>query len=140
VALFIHRRRFSTLCGRHVGRHRGYCPPCSARGHHQGGRGHRGAGRHYPSLHPGRLLPPRRGGVQGHRLGVDGYRCSSARTILAFIGIFPGRGPAARPHRLFDIRRHGHRRTSPSGDRSAQRLPAGKHHLQLLLHQLRLLA
>jgi hypothetical protein len=77
--------------------------------------------------------------VQGHRLGADGYRCPSARAILTFIGIFPGRGPATRPHRLFDLRRHGHRRTSPSGGRSAQRPPAGEHHPRLLLHQLHML-
>jgi hypothetical protein len=73
--------------------------------------------------------------VQGHRVGADGYRCPSARAILAFIGIFP----ATRPHRLFDLRRHGPRRTSPSGDRSAQRPPAGEHRPRLL-HQVRLLA
>jgi hypothetical protein len=63
----------------------------------------------------------------------------SARAILAFIGIFPGRGPAARPHHLFDLRRHGRHWTSPLGGRSTQYLPAGEHHPRLL-HQLRLLA
>jgi hypothetical protein len=74
-------------------------------------------------------------GVQGHRLEADGYNCSSARAIFVFIVIFPGRGLAARPHRLFDLRRHDRRWTSPSGSRSAQRSPASEHHPRLL-HQL----
>jgi hypothetical protein len=53
--------------------------------------------------------------------------------------IFPGHDAAARLHRLFDLRRHGRHRTSPSGGRSAQHLLAGEHHPRLL-HQLRLLA
>jgi hypothetical protein len=122
MTLFIHRHRFSAPCGRHAGRHRGCCPPCSARGHHQGGRGRRGAGRHCPSPRLDRLPPPR-GGVQGHRLGADGYRCPSARAIFVFIVIFPGRGLTACPHRLSDLRRHGCYRTSPLGDRNAQRPP-----------------
>jgi hypothetical protein len=120
ATLFIHRRRLSAPCGHHAGRHRGCCPPCSSRGHHQGGRGHRGAGCHCPSPCPGSLLPPRGGGVEGHR-------CPSAHAIFVFIGIFPGRGPAARPHHLFDLQRHDHHRTSPLGDRSAQRPSAGEH-------------
>jgi hypothetical protein len=109
AVLFIHHRRFSTPCGHHAGRHRGCCPPCLARG----------------------------GGVQGRCLGVDGYSCPSARVIFIFIVVFPGHGLVARPHRLFDLRRYGRRRTSPSGGCSAQRPPAGEHHPQLLLHQLR---
>jgi hypothetical protein len=139
VALFIHHHRFSAMCGRHVERHRGCCPPCSARGHHQEGRGRRGVGRRYPSPRPGHPPPPRGGGVQGHHLVADGYRYPSACAILAFIGIFPDRGPGARPRCLFNLRRHGRHRTSPSGDRSAQRPPADEHHPRLLLHQLRLL-
>jgi hypothetical protein len=77
--------------------------------------------------------------VQAARLGADGYRCPLACAIFIFIVIFPGRGLAARPYRLFDLRRHGRRQTSPSGSRSAQRPPAGEHRPQLL-HQLRLLA
>jgi hypothetical protein len=68
-------------------------------------------------------------------LGADSYCCPSARAIFAFIGIFPGRGLVARPHRLFDLQRHGHRRTSTSGDRIAQRPLAAEHHPRLL-HQL----
>jgi hypothetical protein len=45
TVLFIHRCWFSTPCDHHAGRHRGRCPPCSARGHRQEGRGCRGAGR-----------------------------------------------------------------------------------------------
>jgi hypothetical protein len=131
VTLFICRRRSSAPCSRHVGRHRGCYPPCSARGHHQGGQGRRGAGRHCPSLRLVRPPPPCRG-VQGQRLGTDGYCCPSARAIFAFIGIFPSRGPAAHPHRLFDLQRHSHHRTSPSGGRSAQRPPAGEHRHRLL--------
>jgi hypothetical protein len=67
-----------------------------------------------------------------HRLGADGYHYPSARAILAFIGIFTSHGPTARPHRLFDLRKHGHRRTSPLGNRSTQRPPAGEHHPRLL--------
>jgi hypothetical protein len=48
-----------------------------------------------PSLCPGCPLPPR--GVQGHRLGADGYNCPSARAIFVFIIIFPGRGPVVVP-------------------------------------------
>jgi hypothetical protein len=29
--------------------------------------------------------------------------CPSTRAIFSFLGVFPGRGPAARPHRLFDL-------------------------------------
>jgi hypothetical protein len=46
---------------------------------------------------------------------------------------------AARLHRLFDLRRHDCRWTSPSGGHNAQRPPAGEHHPRHLLHQLRLL-
>jgi hypothetical protein len=74
------RRRFSAPCGHHTGRYRGCCHPCSTRGHRQGGRGHRGAGRRCASLRPGRL-PPR--GVQDHHLGADGYNCPSAHAIFA---------------------------------------------------------
>jgi hypothetical protein len=112
-------------------------PPCSARGHRQRGRGRRGAGRRCPSPRPGRP-PPLGGGVQGRRLGVDSYNCPSARAI--FIVAFPRRGLAARPHRLFDLRRHGRPQTSSSGVRSAQRPLAGEHRHRLLLHQLRQLA
>jgi hypothetical protein len=59
MALFIRRRWFSAPSGRHAGRHRGCCPLRSARGHHQGGRGCRGAGCCYPSPRPGRPPPPR---------------------------------------------------------------------------------
>jgi hypothetical protein len=74
--------------------------------------------------------------VQAARLliGADGYRCPSARAIFTFIGIFLSRGLAARPHCLFDLRRHGRRRTSPSGGRTAQRPPAGEHRPRLFLH------
>jgi hypothetical protein len=48
-------------------------------------------------------------------------------------------GLAARPHRLFDLRRYGCRQTSPLGGRSAQRPSAGEHRPRLL-HQLRQLA
>jgi hypothetical protein len=78
--------------------------------------------------------------LQGHRLGANGYRCPSARDIFAFIVIFPGRGLAARPHRPFELRRHGHHRTLPLDDRSAQRPSSGEHHHRLLLHQQHLLA
>jgi hypothetical protein len=44
AALFI-RRRFSGPCSHHAERHRGHCPPCSTRGHRQGGRGRSCAGR-----------------------------------------------------------------------------------------------
>jgi hypothetical protein len=134
--LFIHRCRFSTPCGHHAGQQRGCCPPCSARGHRQGGRGCRGAGRRCPSPRPGRPPPPR--GVQGRRLGADGYSCPSARAIFVFIVVFPGRGLTAHPHRLFDLQRYGRRWTSPSGGRNAQRPPAGEHRPRLLhqLHQL----
>jgi membrane-associated phospholipid phosphatase len=128
------RRWFSAPCGHHTGRHRGYCPPCSARGHCQGGRGRRGAGHRCASPRPGRPPPPR--GVQGHRLGADGYSCPSARAIFVFIVFFLGCGLAARPHRLFDLRRHGRRRTSPSDGCSAQRPSAGEHRHRLLVHQL----
>jgi hypothetical protein len=74
--------------------------------------------------------------VQGRRLGADGYNCPSARAIFVFIVVFPSHGLTARPHRLFDLRRYGRRRTSPSGSRSAQRPPAGEHRPRLL-HQLR---
>jgi hypothetical protein len=136
MTLFIHRRRLSAPCGRHAGRHRGCCPPCLTRAHHQG---RRGTGRRCPSPHPGRPPPPppHGGGVQGHRLGADGYRCPSTRAIITFIGIFPGRGPAACPHCLFDLRRHGRHRTSPSGSCGAQCPPADEHRPRLL-HQLRL--
>jgi hypothetical protein len=67
--------------------------------------------------------PPPRGGVQGHRLGADGCSCPSARAIV----VFPGRGLIARPHRLFNLRRHGRRRTSPSRGCSAQRPPTGEY-------------
>jgi hypothetical protein len=133
-ALFIHRR-FSAPCGHHAGRHRGCCPPCSAQGYRQGGRGRRGAGHRCASPRPG-LPPPPQGRVQGHRLGADGYCCPSPRAIFVFIVVFPGRGLVARPHRLFDLRRHGRHRISPSGSCSAQRPPAGEHCPQLL-HQLR---
>jgi hypothetical protein len=136
AVLFI-RRRFSAPCGHHGGRHRGCCHPCSVRGHHQGGQGRRGAGHRCPSPRLGRPPPPR--GVQGHCLGADGYNCPSACAIFVFIVIFLGRGLVAHPHRLFDLRRHGHRRTSPSSDCSVQRPPAGEHHPRLL-HQLRQLA
>jgi hypothetical protein len=69
-------------------------------------------------------------------VGADRYSCPSTCVIFVFIVVFPDRGLAARPHRLFDLRRHGHHRTSPSGDRSAQRPPAGEHRPRLLLHQL----
>jgi hypothetical protein len=75
--------------------------------------------------------------VQAARLLLDGYSCPSARAIFVFIVVFLGRGLAARPHRLFGLRRYGRRRTSPSGGRSAQRPPAGEHRPRLLLHQLR---
>jgi hypothetical protein len=55
------------------------------------------------------------------------------------IGIFPVRGPVARPHHLFDLQRHSRRRTSPSGGCSTQRPSAGEHRPRLL-HQLHLLA
>jgi hypothetical protein len=138
VALFIHRCQFSAPCDCQVGQHRGCCPPCSAQDHHQGGQGRRGVDRRCSSPRPGRPPPPR-GGVQCHRLGADNHRCPSARVIFAFISVFPGHGPAARPHRLFDLRRHGRRRTSPSGGHGAQRPPAVEHRPQLLLHQLCLL-
>jgi hypothetical protein len=136
VALFI-RRRFSAPCGHHAGRHRGCCPLCLARGHHQGGRGRRDAGCRCVLPRPGRPPPPR--GVQGHRLGADGYSCPSARAIFIFLVIFPDCGLIARPHHLFDLRRHGRRRTSLSGGCSVQRPSAGEHHPRLL-HQLRQLA
>jgi hypothetical protein len=128
IALFIHRR-LSAPCGHHARRHRGCCPPYSARSRHQGGRGHRGAGHRCPSPCLGRPPPPRGGGVQGHRLGEDGYNCLSARVIFVFLAIFLGCGLAARPHHhhLFDLRRHIHRWTSPSGGRSAQCSPAREH-------------
>jgi hypothetical protein len=122
TVLFIHRR-FSVPCGHHAGRHQGCCPPCLTRGHCQEGRG---AGHHCPSPCPGR------------RLGADGYSFPSACAIFVFIVVFPDRGLAARPHRLFDLRRHGRRQTSPSGGRSAQRPPTGEHRPRL--HQLRQLA
>jgi hypothetical protein len=78
--------------------------------------------RRRPPPLPGRPPPPR-GGVQGHRLGADGYSCPPVRVIFVFLVIFPSHGLAARPHHLFDQRRHGCRRTSPSGDHSAQRPP-----------------
>jgi uncharacterized membrane protein YgcG len=56
------------------------------------------------------------------------------RAIFAFISIFLGRGLVARPHHLFDLRRHGHRQTSLSGGRSAQHPPDGEHRPRLL-HQ-----
>jgi hypothetical protein len=133
----VHPCRFSAPCGHHAGRHQGCCPPCSARGHHQGGCGRRGVDRRYPSSRSGRSPPPR-GGVQCHRLGADGYSCPSARAIFVFIVIFPGRCLIARPHCLFDLQRHGRRRTSPSGGRNAQCSPAGEHRPRL--HQLRQLA
>jgi hypothetical protein len=71
--------------------------------------------------------------------GADSYNYPSACAVFVFIAIFPGRGLAARPHHLFDLRRHGRRRTSPSGGCSAQRPPAGEHRPRLL-HQLRQLA
>jgi hypothetical protein len=46
----------------------------------------------------------------------------------------PDCGPVARPRRLFDLRRHGRRQTSPSGGRSAQHPLAGEHRARLLLH------
>jgi hypothetical protein len=137
MVLFIHSW-FSAPCGHHTGQHRGCCAPYSAQGHRQEGRGRRGADCRCLSPRPGRP-PPRRGGVQGRRRGADGYSCPSARAIFVFIVIFPGQGLAARPHRLFDLRRHDHRRTSPSGGRSAQHPPAGEHRSRLL-HQLRQLA
>jgi hypothetical protein len=137
MALFIHRHRFSTSCSRHAGRHQGCYTPCLARGHHQGGRGRQGIGHHCPSPRPGH--PPPQGGIKGHCLVADGYRCPSARAIFVFIIIFPGRSLAAHPHRLFDLRRHGRRRTSPLEGHSTQRPPAGEHHSRLL-HQLRPLA
>jgi hypothetical protein len=91
------------------------------------------------SPRPGRLSPPR-GGVQGHLFGADGYNCPLARAIFVFIIVFPDRGLATRPHRLFDLQRHGRRRTSPLGGCSAPRPPAGKYRPRLLLHQLRQLA
>jgi hypothetical protein len=51
----------------------------------------------------------------------------------------PSRGPTTYPHRLFDLRRHDHRWTSPSGGHSTQCPPTGEHHPRLLLHELRLL-
>jgi hypothetical protein len=78
--------------------------------------------------------------VQGHCLGADSYSCPSARAIFIFLVIFPGRGLAACPHHLFNLRRHGRRRTKPSGGRSAQRSPAGEHRPRFFLHQLRQLA
>ncbi len=54
--------------------------------------------------------------------------------LVVVIVIFPDRGLAARPHRLFDLRRRGCCRTSPSGSCSAQRPPAVEHRPQL--HQL----
>jgi hypothetical protein len=140
MTLFICRRRFSALCGHHAEQHRDCCPPCSDRGHPQGGQGRRGAGHRCPYPRPGFSPSPCGGGVQGHRLGADGYCCPLACAILAFIGIFPGRGPAARPHRLFDLRRHGRCQTSPSCGRNTQCPPAGEHRPRLLLHQLHLLA
>jgi hypothetical protein len=85
-------------------------------------RGRRGAGSCCPTPRQGPSPPPR-GGVQGRRLGADGYSCPLARAIFVFIVVFLGRGLAARPHRLFDLRRHGRRRTSPLGGHSAQRPP-----------------
>jgi hypothetical protein len=42
--------------------------------------------------------------VQAARfLGANGYSCPSARAIFVFIVIFPDRGLAARPHRLFGL-------------------------------------
>jgi hypothetical protein len=137
MVLFIRRRRrFSAPCGHHAGQHRGCCPLCSVRAHRQEGRGRRGADRRCPSSRPGRPPPPR--GVQSRHLRADGYSCQSTHAIFVFIIIFPSRGLAARPHCLFDLRRHGHRRTSPSGGRNAQRPPAGEQRPRLLhqLHQL----
>jgi hypothetical protein len=80
-----------------------------------------------PLLHLGRLPPPR-GGVHGRLLGADGYNYPSTCAIFVFIVVFPGRGLVAPPHCLFDLRRHDRHQTSPSGERSAQRPPAGEHH------------
>jgi hypothetical protein len=98
--------------------------------------GSRPSSRRSRTPRPGRPPPPR-GGVQGDRLGADGYSCPSARAIFVVLVIFLGHGLAAHPHHLFDLRRHGRRRTSPSSSRSAQHPPSAEHRPRLLLHQLR---
>jgi hypothetical protein len=48
----------------------------------------------------------------------------------------PRSRPRSSSHLLFDLRRRGRRRTSPSGGCSAQRPPAGEYRPRLLHHQL----
>jgi hypothetical protein len=79
MVLFICRRRFFAPCGHNAGRTPRLLP--SVLGIMPSSRRPRTPRRRPPR--PGRPPPPQ-GGVQGRRLGADGYSCPSARAIFVF--------------------------------------------------------